>query len=877
MTQAIDSTMLTDDALLVRVDVPHVPAWALSRPRLADRLDLGISGVLTLVTAPSGWGKTLGVASWATEVQVPGALVWLSLAGTDADPDLFWQLFGAALVEAGEQHLAPVPPVGTSDRGRLHALARLGAALRRSGPVVAVLDDFPTGPPGVLGHDLGIVLEHAQQGLRLVVLSQGDPALRVQRHHVAGELTRIGLPDLRLDTSEVAAVLARQGGAATDLTAKLVERHSAGWPCGVRLAADALRDAPTLEAGLEQADRATVEYFASEVLAKSPAQLRELIVATSVVEEVGRDLAAAVLGRGHEATLDAGTASAAFLDMGSDGSFRCHALLRAAALAELERRPREVALEARRRVARWHLDRGQTGLGLEIAMAGQDWSWVARALVSTYVVPQILEGSTAGVVESALAVRAIRAEQPVIEAALMLADGRPDAAETVVEQCTQGAGTTVADELSVIFVRLAVARARGDAAGGLPLVARARELMARLDLERQRELCTLLDAHVGALELAAGDLARAEVTLRHGAAGASGQNSMSTAALDCLGQLALLEGFRGNLRQSDRHAGAVLKRPTVPPARCAGVAHAHLATAWVHLERGEPVPARQHLDRAAQAVSEVAEPWYGTAQLLAEARLLVMTEQPQAALRLLAPAMHIGELVGQGSTWTRGLLVLAGADALVATGEPQQALEMLHGVTDLLAPEKGVLRAKALGALGDVDRARRALASVAADLPRASLATQIECWLMEARSASDAGRSERACVLVDRALREAGRETMRRSVADAAAWLVPLVDDDPALRRAHGGFVSGLRSSAYTTSAWRPEPGRGDSEMIETLTVREAQVLGLLAGMCTTEEIASELFLSVNTIKTYVRGILRKLTVQRRVDAVRRGRELGLC
>ena len=65
--------------------------------------------------------------------------------------------------------------------------------------------------------------------------------------------------------------------------------------------------------------------------------------------------------------------------------------------------------------------------------------------------------------------------------------------------------------------------------------------------------------------------------------------------------------------------------------------------------------------------------------------------------------------------------------------------------------------------------------------------------------------------------------------------------------------------------------------VIETLTVREAQVLGLLADMCSTDEIARELFLSVNTVKTYVRGILRKFDVNRRVDAVRRGRELGLC
>ena len=87
--------------------------------------------------------------------------------------------------------------------------------------------------------------------------------------------------------------------------------------------------------------------------------------------------------------------------------------------------------------------------------------------------------------------------------------------------------------------------------------------------------------------------------------------------------------------------------------------------------------------------------------------------------------------------------------------------------------------------------------------------------------------------------------------------------------------ASGPRRSATPTR--QSDPDGSALLVVETLTVREAQVLGLLAEMCSTEEIASELFLSVNTVKTYVRGILRKLGVNRRVDAVRRGRELGLC
>ena len=54
-------------------------------------------------------------------------------------------------------------------------------------------------------------------------------------------------------------------------------------------------------------------------------------------------------------------------------------------------------------------------------------------------------------------------------------------------------------------------------------------------------------------------------------------------------------------------------------------------------------------------------------------------------------------------------------------------------------------------------------------------------------------------------------------------------------------------------------------------------MLELLAQMCSTDEIAAELFVSVNTVKTHLKGIFRKYAVKRRVDAVRRGRELGVC
>ena len=62
----------------------------------------------------------------------------------------------------------------------------------------------------------------------------------------------------------------------------------------------------------------------------------------------------------------------------------------------------------------------------------------------------------------------------------------------------------------------------------------------------------------------------------------------------------------------------------------------------------------------------------------------------------------------------------------------------------------------------------------------------------------------------------------------------------------------------------------------EALSTRETEVLRYLGEMLSTEEIAATMFISVNTVRTHVRNILRKLAAPRRSDAVRRARELQL-
>ena len=127
----------------------------------------------------------------------------------------------------------------------------------------------------------------------------------------------------------------------------------------------------------------------------------------------------------------------------------------------------------------------------------------------------------------------------------------------------------------------------------------------------------------------------------------------------------------------------------------------------------------------------------------------------------------------------------------------------------------------------------------------------------------------------DRALRTATTEQLREPLLGEWTWLRRSVDRDPALVRAHREFLSSCETDAATSG--RVEPVHAGDMTATRLTEREGQVLQLLAQMYSTEEIAAELFVSANTVKTHLKGIFGKLCVNRRVDAVRRGRQFGLC
>ena len=438
--------------------------------------------------------------------------------------------------------------------------------------------------------------------------------------------------------------------------------------------------------------------------------------------------------------------------------------------------------------------------------------------------------------------------------------------------------------LSVSLLKTALSCQRGDAVGGLAAASSLQGLMEVLQpVERARvpELPPLIDYYVAGCEWSMGRLTTARSILQIAAASlerSDGDDEMSAEQLvraNCAGLLAWLDAFCGNLRRSMRYATAVLTSRRADSDE-KGVRFAHLATVLVHLERGEVEQAKQRLDHAVSRSAAEGEPLLEAAQQLTQVRLAMVTNGPNAALKLLHHDANIGRKISTG--WFAEQFTLAEAEAYLAGGEAREAIAILTGAPLLASAEASMLIARAHRAAGDLTAADAALDKMPWTSIGDALATEVRRWLLLAQLHVERNDIQVAELLVDRALRAAAGEELRGTVRQADGWLRSFVARDAHLLLRHSAFLGSLGyETAPRTLRQREKAEPHDALIVVPLTARETDVLSLLAEYCSNEEIAADLVVSMNTVKTHIRSLFQKLAVTRRADAVRRGRALGLC
>src|SRR5215469_4409280 len=377
-----------DMLLATKLHVPRPPPGFVPRPRLAGALSGGLGRGWVLVCAPAGFGKTGLLAEWAHGSRYPVA--WLCLDAGDSDPARFWRYVLAALDRARPglaERVGPLlgPPPPQSCEGLVTAVINELSAQPGADEVVLVLDDYHLIDSEVVHASVAFLLEHLPPGLRMVISSRADPPLPLARLRGIGQLAELRAAELRFTDQEAAALLREVAGPdLPDGAAAMLTARTEGWAAGLQLAGLSLRgqaDAAGFVAAFSGSHRFVLDYLAGEVLAGQPAQVREFLLDTSVLDRLSGELGDAVTGRADsQAMLEQVERAGLFLVPLDEvrGWWRYHHLFADLLRVRLqEERPGRVP-ELHKAAAAWCDQHGLADDAVHHALAAGDALWAAQ-------------------------------------------------------------------------------------------------------------------------------------------------------------------------------------------------------------------------------------------------------------------------------------------------------------------------------------------------------------------------------------------------------------------------------------------------------------------------------------------------------------------
>jgi LuxR family maltose regulon positive regulatory protein len=865
----------------------------LQRPRITELIAQGTRrSPLTVVTGPPGAGKTVALALWAAAAP-PGPVAWISLDEYDNRPGVFWSYVVAAMRRSG----VAVP--GTSSaaaRGRAadHAfLLRLASSLAsQEPPVTLVVDDLHvlTEPPLLNGLDF--LLRNVGSGLRLVISSRMDPPLPLHRYRLAGGLAEIRASDLAFSVAEAGLLMDQHSTTMSADSLECLTRRTEGWAAGLRLAAISMDTHPDPDQFVKELiaeDSALTSYLVDEVLDTQPPAAREVLLSTSILDQVSAEAAGELVGNEQASRILPELARTnAFVQPAGFGRYRYHPLFAEVLRLKLRREYPDRLAALHRRAARWHERNGPLTEAVRHAASAGDWQLAAGMVIDALAISEIigprgsrLAGELSGMPHS----ESWAGPHPhLVFAAAELAAGRQESCAAALATAEGILARLPADQeaagrLAATTIRVAVSLRTGeDLTAAAAAAARAEALVSRIPgdrLAQHPEIRARVLADRGAVELWSGHLDEAVRILDTGAAAAAAAAAPGAdrEQAGCLGRLALVEALRGRLRRAAKLASQATAAPVAdrqpPPDQPANPA-ALLALAWVHLEHSELRDAHRRLKQVEAALRVGPDMLIGMVAWLAVARVGLAEGRPAVAIHAIATARS-----GRGvPAWLERRLSLAESRAYMETDDIGAAVAAA-GKAGGGSPDAAVTIASAWAAAGESQNAEHALAPVLAAHTKVAERVRLQAWLVDARlgyGSDDLARGRRSLVS---ALRLAEREQLRLPFIMERSWLGPVLRRDPQLADTYQRLLAPAPDHCQLPA--RPgAPEQAKIPVVEPLTEREREVLRHVSLMLNTAEVASEMYLSINTVKSHLKSIYRKLAAAHRGEAVRRARQLEL-
>ena len=888
---------LTSDSLVsTKLRPSQARPKLVARPRLIERLNREAGRKLTLVSAPAGFGKTTLLSKWCESRADEGhSVAWLTLDKGDNDPVRFLSYLVAALrsIEEGigEGVLAalrtPEPP-------QIEALA--GALVNEmvALPSDLVLDDYHVIDSEDVHRAVTFLLEHLPEGVHLVISSRVDPPLPLARLRARGQMAELGAADLAFTEEEAGSFLkgVMELNPSAEDVAKL-EGRTEGWIAGLQLAALSMRGREDVSGFVEifsGSNRDVLDFLAEEVLESQPEAVREFLLATSVLERMSAPLCDTLTGSndGDEMLQRLERENVFVVALDDERRwYRYHHLFADFLRGRLGRESPGLAGELHLRASAWYEENDSTPEAIGHALSAGDYERAAR-LIEQGIPGALRRGEFPTVLRwlEALPAEAKRRRPRLLprHAVALTLTGRPDDVEPLLGEAEQIAQTTAKQDRRFLLgyaaaVRSWRARLRGDVPGAVEYARRALSLLPGEDLDQR----SFAASNLGFALRITGDLVAADEALAEALKIARAADH-TYGTLSTMVWRARLQMELGRLRQAEDSFGRALRfvaERGVGLLPAAGIAHIGIGA--LLYERDELEEAERELEegiRLAERAREVGNLVWGYVTLSQTRRA---RGDEEGALEMAREAERVAR--GSGADLQLAIAVawmtrlrLARGDLGGAPAPGQERAASVNGAARFarLLTSARLLRAEgrhreALGLLEE-PREETEASGRTGDL--------IEVLTLQALALWEGSKRERAVGTLAEAM----------VLAEPEGYVRTFVDEGPPMAE----ILSGMLEAQQRGSLDLPFPARYLRKLLtvlerdsarpvspvgglpEPLSGREHEILQLVAAGKSNRRIASELFISVGTVKTHLNNLYRKLGVRSRTQAIARARERKL-
>jgi len=873
---------MTAPLLTTKLYIPPVRANLVSRPRLLQRLGDGLreGRALTLISAPAGFGKTTLAAEWVCGTA--HEVAWVTLDEGDNDPVRFLTYTVAALqqidgnIGRSIQQLLQSPQTPPLP-GLIPLL--INDITAAAVDLTLVLDDFHTIAAPPAHQAIQFLLENQPPNMHLVISTRETPPLQLAQLRARGQVTEIGERDLRFTRSEMAAFFNQtQGLALSDDVIAALEKRTEGWIAGLQLAILALQENPgkadALVAAFAGDDRHVTDYLVSQVLQQQPERTQAFLRQTAILAQLTPSLCNAVTGS-SDAQAEMAHLEKANLLIPLDNQrqwFRTHRLLAGALRATLAAEEKQLAHQ---RAAGWYERQGLLSRAIEHALASGVVAEAER-LIRQAADRTMLSG---GILTVRNWLDALPDERVRADKALAIYKGWTLAAVGELAQAQVYADAAAAsfepDEQSDLWAKHLVLNSfvalllHQDYEQAISLVADALEILGEEQLPWR---VIALWAMAESLERS-NDVAGAIETLRKAQQAGRIHGSHSFAVVE--GALAKALNDHGRRREAiavcreaiERHIGG--EAPPTPM-----ISHLHSWMGILAYEANRLDQARQYHQRAAELSQQVGLAYDMATTRGLSAPTLHALGETEAALDALRDASQVAvETQYSDVEWYRAWeahIHLDQGDLPFAVRWAQQRDLTPDVPLQLFHIKKHLVYGRLLVTQGETADARRCLDH----LDTFCRENGLHRWLitvhvLQALLAERSGNRRAALNTLSRAIEIAAPEGYLRAFLEQGPPLFPLLRD---VRSSAPPFVDQLLNEAESAR----DTGAASQPLIEPLSERELEVLGLIAAGLSNRRIAERLVIAVGTVKRHLNNIYGKLGVHSRTQAVARAGELDL-